>query len=340
MHVAQKKNPNALFHFEDISIDHGLNIIYRYRDDYLVFNDCISGTASTILAGILSGLKIQKRKKHDITKLKFVIVGAGNAGMGIVTYLHNFLTKYGLSAENANDNIYILDVNGLITYSRENMRSNVRPYARKETDLEGISLEDLVKKIKPNVLIGVSGKRGIFTEKVLSHMPREKNNSPMIFALSNPTSKAECDAKEAQKFTKNTAIFASGSPFDDVSIGGKTIVSNQAHNAYIFPGLALGANIGKLRTINDSILLAASEALTDLLPANAAKNRSIYPDLNNIRDVAVHVAYAVIKKANQLNMINNEKLMPLLYSEPEDLKDFIRDFQWQPEYRSLIFTGN
>ena len=341
MSAVKYKWPNAMVHFEDFQVEYGLRIIQRYRTNHLVYNDCISGTAAVILSGILSGLKIQGLKKRNILNMKYVIVGDGNAGMGIVSNLNLFLQTYGLSGKEASQNFFIINSEGLITTKLKNLRKRVRPYARDEEELQGLSLKEVIKKFKPTVLIGTTGVPGIFTKEILESMPQDTEMAPMIFPLSNPTSRAECTAEEAQIYTNYKAIFASGNPFPDViNDQNKKIVSNLAQTAFIFPGLARGALLANLEHFNDEIIISAAEAVSDFLNEDMKDERRIFPKMENVDEVSIHVAAKVIEKAYQKGLLRNKEVLKELKLGFDNLKMFIRKKLWKPIYRPLVKRNN
>merc|ERR1712223_101842 len=227
------------------------------------------GTAATALAGIYGALKVQGLSPANLTDLKFVVCGAGSAAAGVLLTLRNAMCRrHGLSDDEAGAKFFILDENGLITKARKNLLEleenfySLTTFAEDDTSMEGMPLLEVVKKVKPSVLIGLSGCGGIFTDEVLTEMSNGcQDKPPIIFPLSNPTSKAECTAEQAQRCANGRAIFASGSPFQDVTLdgveiassqcnnssqfphykGGSVVASSQCNNRFIFPGLALGA---------------------------------------------------------------------------------------------------
>ncbi len=333
------KYPNALIQFEDFQQKHASTLLERYRNEFLVFNDDIQGTAAIALSGVISGLRIQNRRKEDFRKTKILIAGAGNAGLGIASYLHKFLVKYGMSENEAYNNFYILDDKGMISRARKDLNRSVLNYARSELDLEGMDILEITKKIKPGVLIGVSGVKNLFTKEVIEEMcnnPDEPN--PMIFPLSNPTSKAEATAEEVYKFSNYRAIFGSGSPFSDLEVDGKVLRSNQSNNVYIFPGLAFGAVIGKCKIITDSMVLKAAESLFECLSNKDLEERAIFPRIKNIREVSIHIAARVIEQAHLENNIYNEEIKTKAKQNFEAIKEAIEIYMWKPEYRPLIYS--
>ena len=340
MAAALYRWPNVLIQFEDFQLKHALNLLFKYRDELLVFNDDIQGTAAIVLAGIIGALKVQGLENREFANQKFVIAGAGSAGMGVVYKLHLFLQRYGISPAQALKNFYILDKDGLITKTRSDLSSRVRPFARSETDMEGLSLLEVVKAVKPSCLIGLSGVGGIFSKEVLEQMTDQPDGRmPIIFPLSNPTSKAECSAAEAQKHTGYKAIFGSGSPFKDVFYNNEKIRSNQANNVYIYPGLALGASLGETGVISDSMIIVSAEALSELLTDEDVKARAIYPRLYTIRDASVHIAARVMQQAYRENRLNNKAAQRELEKGFDELKEYVKAKQWTPQYRPLVYLG-
>ena len=333
--------PNVLIQFEDFEFKHAMKVLNRYRDELLIFNDDIQGTSAVVLAGIIGALRVQGQRPNAITETKFVIAGAGSAGLGVVYKLHLFLQRYGLSDMQAAQNFWVLDEKGLITQARQGTPNRMRPYLRRESELEGMSLEDVVKTIKPHCLIGLSGQGGLFTPKVLNLMTDQPDGRrPIIFPLSNPTSKSECTAEEAFEHTNYQAIFGSGSPFDDVVVDGKTYRSNQSNNVYVYPGLGLGAYLGKCQYISDNMIIAAAEALSELLEPRDIATSSIFPPLEEIKECSVHIAARVMEQAHREGHLRNKSAKKYLRLSIEDLKSYIRMKQWSPFYHPLVYKSS
>jgi malate dehydrogenase (decarboxylating) len=333
------KWPKALIQFEDFELKHALNLLERYRDEFLIFNDDIQGTASIVLAGIIGALKIQNQPITNFIKQKFVVVGAGSAGMGVVHSIHLFLQRYGLTKEEAAAKFHVLDYKGLITQKRSDISARVQPFARSEVEDEGMDLHSVIKKYKPTCLIGLSGTGGLFTKDVIESMNHQPEGIlPIIFPLSNPNSKAECTAEDVQKYTNNNAIFGSGSPFEDLVIDGKIVRSNQVNNVYIYPGLALGAFLGDTKIITDSMIVASAEALSETIPEADYEKRSIYPCLSTIREISVHIAARVMEQADKERRLNNSDAKKALNVSFEHLKNYIRRKQWKPIYKPLVYV--
>merc|ERR1712098_305823 len=206
-------------------------------------------------------------------------------------------------------------------------------FAAGDTSMEGLSLLDSVKKIKPTILIGLSGKGGIFTEDVLNAMT-EYEKQPIIFALSNPTSRSECSAEQAQRATGGKAIFASGSPFPEVEVDGVTIASSQCNNRFIFPGLALGASLGQTGVVTNAMINKSAEALVELLTDADLSKRATFPENVDIRDIAVHLATRVFIQAIDENLVISNKVMLEAFEHggEEELKKYIYSKMWYPDY--------
>jgi len=255
------------------------------------------------------------------------------------------MARHGISKEEASSLFTILDADGLISKSRGNLLeleelfTDLSIFAESDTGLEGLNLLETVKKIKPTVLIGLSGVGGLFTDPVLTAMG-EVTPSPVIFPLSNPTSRSECTAADAQRCTEGRAIFASGSPFPDTEVNGKIIASSQCNNRYIFPGLALGAALGQTGIVTDSMILRAAEALVELLTEDDIERRATFPEKADIRELGCHLAARVFEKAvkekSALHM-NREMLEHFQHGGMEELKSYIRSKMWMPNYRPLVF---
>ena len=331
--------PNALIQFEDFQHKHAAVLLERYREELLVFNDDIQGTAAISLSGVISALRLQGRTIDDFKKTKIVIVGAGSAGLGIASLLHKYLVSKGLSYHEAFNNFFILDDKGLITRKRHNLCRTVLNYARSELDLEGCSILQTVKHTKPGLLIGVSGIKGLFTPEILSEIsqnPSEPN--PIIFPLSNPTSKAEATAKEVYEHTNYKAIFGSGSPFADITHKNKTYRSNQSNNVYIFPGLAFGAVVAKCGNISDMMVLKAAEALSECLSEEDLKERAIFPRIARIREVSLHIASRVVEQAHLEGNVGNEVVRKEAGKSFEAIKEVLGVYMWEPKYRNFVYV--
>lgn len=328
--------PNVLVQFEDFQFKHAMNLLKRYRDEFLVFNDDIQGTASIVLAGILGALKLQKNPHKGLSDHRFVIVGSGAAGQGIIFLLTEYLKRTGLSQEEALSRIFVVGREGLIT-KQSHRDESFTNFARSEVEYDKLPLVEVIRKFRPTALIGVTGQPGIFDESVLEAMKhQDEGNFPIIFPLSNPTANSECTAEEAFRYTEGRAIFGSGSPFKEVTLGGKTHKTNLTNNVYVYPGLAFGAFIGQTRLISDSMLITASEALAEMLSAEDLAKGCIFPSLQNIRQISLYIAARVIEQAHRDNHMHNLVAQKFLETSFDDLLSYVGRMQWVPSYENVL----
>uniref|UniRef100_A0A915PD78 Malic enzyme n=1 Tax=Setaria digitata TaxID=48799 RepID=A0A915PD78_9BILA len=313
----------VLVQFEDFANQNAYRLLEKYRNKYCTFNDDIQGTASVAVAGLLACSKYTNKL---LSEGRFVFLGAGTAAMGIAEMCVAQMMTEGLTKEQACDRIYLMDIDGLITKRRENLDDLHSPYAK---DLpETKSLLEVVKEVKPWGLIGASTVRGAFSEEIIHEMAAI-NEHPIIFALSNPTNKAECTAEEAYRGTNGKVLFASGSPFPNLEYNGKIIKPGQGNNAYIFPGVGLGAILFNIRHIDDEAFLIAAHEVANTVTDKDFKLGRLYPRLNRIREVSVKIAVAVGEHAY-------EKGMAGLYPKPEDMEQFVRSQIYQTTYDEII----
>jgi len=356
--------PTALVQFEDFQSKYAIKLLQRYKKEYLMFNDDIQGTAATVLAGLYGAMKVQGKNPEHLKNQRIVVAGAGSAGSGVILTIRNAINKrYGLSEEEASSRFFIVDKDGLISKHRSNLAEmeedfyDLSSFAVADADMEGLSLLDTIKKVKPNILIGLSACGGLFSEEILKAM-NESEAPPIIFPLSNPTSRSECSAAQAQAATNGRAIFASGSPFPDVNIDSvvisssqcnnsfphekldnQVIASSQCNNRYIFPGLALGAALGQTGVVTNAMINRAAEALVELINEDDLSRRATFPENVDIREIACHLAAKVFQQAVEENLvISNKKMLEALEhgGEPE-LKKYIYSKMWYPDYRPLVY---
>ncbi|MEY4641224.1 MAG: hypothetical protein RLZZ227_1218 [Pseudomonadota bacterium] len=288
--AVQRKFPNALLQFEDFATPQAVELLDKYQGRLLCFNDDIQGTAAVAVAGFFAASRITNTRLSDMT---FLFAGAGSAATGIASLLAIAMQQEGLSRDEAHARCYLCDSKGLITRHREELTPHSAPFA---ADMPPMTLEQAIAAIKPNALIGATARGGTFTPEILQQMAR-LNAQPIIFALSNPTTKAECTAEEAYQHTNGKAIFASGSPFAPVMINGEMRVPGQGNNAYIFPGLGLGALHGKVNRITDDLLIAAAKALAEGVTQGQLNSGCLYPPLSQIREVSLRIAVAIAEAA-------------------------------------------
>jgi malate dehydrogenase (oxaloacetate-decarboxylating)(NADP+) len=314
--------PNVVIQFEDFANHHAFRLLEKYRDRISTFNDDIQGTASVTLAGIISALRVTGGRLGEQTIL---FQGAGEAATGIANLTVSAMVAQGLAPEAARRRCWLFDSRGLVTAARSDLAEHKRPFAHEHapvTDLIGA-----VRALRPSAIIGVAAVGGAFTDEVLAEMGRI-NERPIVFALSNPTSKSECTAQAAYTATRGRALFACGSPFDPVSYAGKTLVPRQGNNSYIFPGVGLGAIVARTSRITDEMFMAAARTLAGLVDAADLAQGSLYPALSRAREVSAHIATAVAAIAFEKQLAR--------VPEPPDLAKLVRSQMYEPQYANYV----
>jgi malate dehydrogenase (oxaloacetate-decarboxylating)(NADP+) len=317
--AAQEVFPGVLIQFEDFANHNAFRLLQRYQNEICCFNDDIQGTAAVTLAGIYSAMHITGGKLRD---QRFLLLGAGEAGLGTADLTVSALADEGLSEAQARERCWFVDSKGLIVKSRTDLSDRKRVYAH---DHEFIpDFLGCVEALKPTAIIGVSGKGRMFTEPVLKAMAR-LNERPIVFSLSNPTSKTECTAEEAYTYTDGRAIFASGSPFDKVTVKGNTFFPAQGNNVYIFPGVGLGVIVSGARFVTNEMFLVSARTLAQQVSyADLAQGR-VYPSLPKIREVSAAIAVKVAEVAYKRGLATRP--------QPEDLTSAVKASMYYPEYQ-------
>ncbi|XP_066171179.1 NADP-dependent malic enzyme [Sylvia atricapilla] len=322
--VTARYGMNCLIQFEDFANANAFRLLHKYRNKYCTFNDDIQGTASVAVAGLLAALRITKNKLSDHTVL---FQGAGEAALGIANLILMAMEKEGLSKDAATKRIWLVDSKGLIVKGRASLTHEKQRFAHEHGELK--NLEDIVKDIKPTVLIGVAAIGGAFTPKILQDMAA-LNKRPIIFALSNPTSKAECTAEQCYKYTEGRGIFASGSPFDPVTLpSGQTLYPGQGNNSYVFPGVALGVISCGMRHIDEDVFLTTAEVIAQQVTEDNLREGRLYPPLVTIQDVSLKIAVRIAEEAYRKNTAS-------VYPQPKDLEAFIRSQVYSTDYNSFV----
>lgn len=317
--AVQDKYPKALIQFEDFLTPNAYGLLGRYRDRVLSFNDDIQGTAAVALAGVYASTRLTK---IDFKDLRIMFLGAGSAATGIGDLVVSALQQAGLDDASARRRLWFNDIDGLVVASRDDLMPHNEPYAH---DHEQLGFTDAIDTIKPHILIGATGAPGTFTQDVIEAMSAATER-PTIFALSNPTSRAECTAEQAYEWSNGRAIFASGSPFDPVEFQGKTFKPGQGNNAYVFPGIGLGVIACEARTITDEMFLTAARTLADQVAENDLADGTLYPPLSSIRVVSKAIAVNVAEKAFAQGLAGTER--------PGDLGEYIESLMYQPDYET------
>jgi len=331
----QHRWPWALIQFEDFSSNNALRVLEEYKKKVMCFNDDIQGTGSVALAGILASLKsIGQVSPEALCNQKVFIVGAGSAGCGIGDAIRFGMQTRGLDSEEAHQRFFMFDDKGLLGAGYKAVDELQSEFIREDLP-NGQSILDAIKEYEPTILIGVTGCPGLFTEDIIKAMC-EHTERPLIFPLSNPTSRAECTIEEVCRISDGKAIFASGSPFQNVEHNGKTFYANQMNNMYAFPGLGLGAIACLPRVITDDILQTVSQCLADCVDETRLSQGQIFPDIGDIHLVSRKIAWAVTQKARKDGLARKQNL-------PQTQKQFAQYiFQkvWAPEYATYVKKAN
>ncbi len=317
VNAVQDKFPKALIQFEDFLTPKAYGLLNKYKNKVLCFNDDIQGTAAMSLAGIYASIRITKT---PFIELKILFIGAGSAATGIADLCVLSLINKGLSREEALNNIYFVDVNGLLVKSRNDLMEHNLPYTK---EMNPLSLLETIEKIKPHIIIGATGAQNTFNKDVIELMSNI-NDRPIIFALSNPTSKSECTAQQAYDWSNGKAIFASGSPFEPVIYDNKEFKPGQGNNVYIFPGVGLGVLISGSKFIPEEFFMVAAKVLSELVTQENLDSGSVYPDIQKIRSISVKIAVAVVNKAFELNLTNKIK--------PNNIEKEVLNYCYNPIY--------
>ena len=318
VNAVQDAFPNALIQFEDFLTPNAYRLLERYRDEILCFNDDIQGTAAVALAGVYASTRVCGSQFED---LRVMFLGAGSAATGIGDLMACALIEAGLSPDEARKRLWFVDVDGLLVEGRDKLMAHNLPYAHAH---EALGFVDALRSIRPHVLIGATGYPGTFTKEVIEAMS-ELNDRPVIFALSNPTSQAECTAEQAYRWSSGRAIFASGSPFAPVALGdGRTLHPAQGNNAYVFPGIGLGALGSKARRVTDQMFLAGARALAAEVSDADLERGALYPALNRIREISLSVAVSVADSAYRSGVASSTK--------PRELRNHLAELMYQPNY--------
>ncbi|CAM9956870.1 unnamed protein product [Bubo scandiacus] len=322
--VSSRYGMNCLIQFEDFANTNAFRLLHKYRNKYCTFNDDIQGTASVAVAGLLAALRITKNRLSDHTVL---FQGAGEAALGIANLIVMAMEKEGVSKDAAIKRIWMVDSKGLIVKGRASLTSEKQRFAHEHGEMK--NLEDIVRDIKPSVLIGVAAIGGAFTKQILQDMAA-LNKRPIIFALSNPTSKAECTAEQCYKYTEGRGIFASGSPFDPVTLpSGQTLYPGQGNNSYVFPGVALGVISCGLKHIGEDVFLTTAEVIAQQVSEDNLQEGRLYPPLVTIQHVSLKIAVRIAEAAYRNNTAST-------YPQPKDLEAFIRSQVYSTDYNSFV----
>jgi malate dehydrogenase (oxaloacetate-decarboxylating) len=324
----QKRWPSVLLQWEDFAGANAARLLERYRNRLCTFNDDIQGTAAVTTATLLAAVH---STGLPLSKQTVAVFGAGAAGIGIIDLLVEAMEEEGLSEDQARERIYAFNRYGLLVQGARGIKESQQHLVRKRTDVAGwkleggedISLLDVVRNAKVTVLAGVSAQPGAFTEEIVREMARHTAR-PIIFPLSNPTSKAEAAPADLLRWTEGRALVGTGSPFPPVEVGGKRIRVSQVNNSFIFPGLALGILVTKARRVTDGMIMAAAKALADLSPSRTDSNAPLLPAVGDSRRVAMVVSEKVARQAIAEGVAE--------LTDDGNLEERIREYVWDPAY--------
>jgi malate dehydrogenase (oxaloacetate-decarboxylating)(NADP+) len=316
--AARDTFPGVVIQFEDFANHSAFRLLHKYRDMIPVFNDDIQGTAAVALAGLLSALRVTGGK---LTDQNLLFLGAGEAATGIADLVVSAMVAEGASEAEALRRNWLVDSRGLVVRNRPGLTEHKLRYAHDHAPIGDFL--SAIQSLKPTAIIGVAAVGGAFTSEVLQAMAAI-NDRPIVFALSNPTSKAECSAEQAYRQTGGRALFACGSPFDPVELDGRTFVPRQGNNSYIFPGVGLGAIASGTRLVTDEMFMAAARALAQLVSESDIEQGSLYPALPRIREVSAHIAAAVAGIAYERGLATGQL--------PNDLVGYIQSQMYDPHY--------
>jgi len=321
--AVQKVFPSSLIQFEDFGNHNAFDLLNDNREKVCCFNDDIQGTAAVALAGVMAATRLTGK---PLTQQRLLFLGAGEAGTGIAELFVEALVREGVDRFEARQQCWFVDSKGLLVKGRgDKPAAHKLPFTH-----DGEFVPDLlsaVERVRPTALIGVSGVGQAFTQEIIERMAALQER-PIIFALSNPTSNAECTAEQAYQWTGGRVVFASGSPFDPVTFGGKTFHPGQGNNVYIFPGVGLGVLGAGARIVPDSMFLEAACTLAQEVGEEDLACGRVYPSLKEIRRVSLEIAVAVAEEAWKLGIA--------LEPRPEDPKEFLRNQMFDPSYREYI----
>ncbi|KAJ7717040.1 hypothetical protein B0H16DRAFT_1740879 [Mycena metata] len=345
MHEMSVAFPKLLVQFEDFSTDHAFLYLERYRNQYPVFNDDIQGTGAVVLSGFINAARLSSAASgKPLSEHRILFFGAGSAGVGVAMQLMSFFTLEGMSEQEARERIWLVDSQGLVYKGRGKLAEHKEYFAR--SDYRGppiTDLLDILEYVKPTALMGLSTmsvstllpflislrfppSTGAFTRAAIETMAA-LNPLPIIFPLSNPVTLSECTFQDAVDYTDGKVLFASGSPFPEISYGGRLLHPGQGNNMYIFPGLGLGAILARCSSVSDSMVEASSLGLANSLTADEEAAGLLYPQIERIREISADIALQVIRAAQQAGVDRHPELRAM---NDDDLLAFVNGKMWNP----------
>lgn len=330
---ARSHFPEVLLHWEDFGNVNARKILDKYGDKILTFNDDIQGTGAVTLAAIMSALKVTGTSMKD---QRIVVFGPGAAGIGNADQIADAMILDGLTKEEAYSQFWAIDYRGLLTDETPDVFDFQKPYVRSTAEVDGwdrnedglITLKEVVQRVKPTILIGTSGQAGAFTEEIIKEMAKHVER-PIIMPMSNPTSLAEAVPENLIKWTDGKALIATGSPFNNIEHNGITYEIGQSNNAFVFPGLGLGAIVAKAEVISKGMFAAASNAVAEMSDSSQP-GASLLPSIEHLHEVSIYVAVQVAKAAMEEGIAR---------AEITDPAKAVNDAVWEPEYKEIRSVG-
>jgi malate dehydrogenase (oxaloacetate-decarboxylating)(NADP+) len=316
--AVQALYPKCCIQWEDFANINAVPILHRYRDKICTYNDDIQGTAGIALAGIFAALRITKQK---ITDQRFLFLGGGSAGTGIAELISQAMALEGMDVAEARRRSALFDIHGLLITSRNDLADFQKPFAQDRVPVS--KFVDAVKALRPTAIIGVSTVPKLFTREVIEAMT-EINERPIIFPYSNPTSRSECTAEEAYSWSSGTAVFASGSPFPPVEVGGRKFVPGQGNNVYIFPAMGMAVFATEATRVTEEMFIVAAQAVAEQVTEENLSTGLIYPPQSRILDASLHVAERVAAYIFDKGLAR--------VSRPDDIGSLIRARAYHPVY--------
>jgi malate dehydrogenase (oxaloacetate-decarboxylating)(NADP+) len=323
IHAARHVFPGVIIQFEDFANHNAFRLLKKYRNEICTFNDDIQGTAAVALAGLISALRVTGGRLAD---QRVLFLGAGEAATGIAELTAAAIRAEGVDDAVARTRCWLMDSQGLVVKSRSGLAEHKLPFAHDHAPVADFI--GAIRALKPTAIIGVAAVGGTFTQEVVEEMTR-LNARPIVFALSNPTSKSECTAEQAYQWSGGRALYASGSPFDPVAYDGRTFVPRQGNNSYIFPGVGLGAIAVGARRVTDEMFMAAARALAGRVSQQDLDQGSLFPPLAKVRDVSAYIAAAVAEVA----YAQGHAAVP----RPADLLAYVTEQMYDPTYPVYAF---
>jgi malate dehydrogenase (oxaloacetate-decarboxylating)(NADP+) len=318
VNAVQTLYPTCCLQWEDFANFNAVSILETYKDKICTYNDDIQGTAGIALAGLYAALRITGQK---LTDQRFLFMGAGSAATGIAELISEAMVMEGLTIEEARGRNWLFDINGLVESTRTDLADFQKPFAHSHAPCK--SFVDAINAIKPNGIVGVSTVPKLFNQAVIEAMSKV-NAQPIIFPYSNPTSRSECTAQEAYTWSNGKAIFASGSPFDPVTLGAKTFVPGQGNNVYIFPAMGMAVLATQAKRVTQQMFIVAAKAVAEQVTQEDLNTGLIYPPQSQILEASLHTAAKVATYVFDHGLASVER--------PKNIAAHIKELAYKPVY--------